>query len=361
MFGTDEPELDPLDPHWQRFAARSKQAVSPERIRLDVERFPAPRNRLHSPVAMARADEILMDTLTGAGWIADRQVFELNNARGFLDYEQGGYPAGAKPAIYRRLVGANVLGIKRGLESTDVVLVGAHHDTIRDSPGADDNTASVAALLELARLLGPYSFRDTIVLAAFDMEELSLFGSRELVRLLGRERRIRGAVIYETMSYSATEPHTQKLPKGLALLYPLQKSKIERREFRGDWTAVLYRQSSLDLARDFGAALVHAAGPETVILLRDLSDLPLVGPVIRAIPLVAAFSRSDHQSFWRAGIPAILITDTANFRNPNYHLPTDTPDTLDYPRVAAIVSATAIAVAKLAGWRSEETGFSAPS
>jgi Zn-dependent M28 family amino/carboxypeptidase len=301
-----------------------------------------------------------MEGFRAAGWMADRHAFELKRARGYLDYEHGRYPAGAKPVIYPRLVGANVLAVKRGRESTDVVVVGAHHDTIRDSPGADDNTASVAALLELARFLGPYSFRDTIVLAAFDMEELSLFGSRELVRFIGQEQRIRGAIIYETMAYGATAAHTQKVPKGLALLYPSQVSRIERREFRGDWTAVLYRQSAIDIARDFAGALVHAAGPEMVILLRDPADLPVVGPLMRAVPLAAQFGRSDHQSFWRAGIPAILVTDTANFRNPHYHRPTDTPDTLDYPRVAAIVGATAIAVAKLAGWKSDEAGFNAP-
>jgi hypothetical protein len=163
------------------------------------------------------------------------------------------------------------------------------------------------------------------------------------------------------MAFSATAPHTQRVPKGLALLYPSQASRIKRREFRGDWTAVLYRQSSLDIARDFGGALVHTAGPGMAMLLRDLGETPLIGPLTRAIPLVAQFSRSDHLSFWQAGIPAILVTDTANFRNPNYHLPTDTPDTLDYPRVAAIVEATAIAVAKMAGWREDETAISAPS
>jgi hypothetical protein len=356
MFGTSEPALDPLDAKWSDFSDRCARVLEPDRIFADVARLPTPRNRLHAPEAMFRADEILIESFTQSGWMSERQGFQLERVRGYLDYAQGRYSAGAKPAVYQRLVGANVVAIKPGTDSADVVLVGAHHDTIRDSPGADDNTASVAAVLELARLLGPYSFRHTLVLAAFDMEELGFFGSQELVRLIHPHRRVLGAFIYETMSYTASAPNTQKVPKGLAHLYPNQMHRIRSREFRGDWTAVLYRESSVEMAKDFGAALAHELGPSAGILLRDPADLPMIGALCRVIPFAAHFSRSDHLSFWRAGIPAILITDTANFRNPHYHLPTDTADTLDYPRVAAIVRATAVAVAKLAEWRPEEAG-----
>src|SRR5438552_14448668 len=172
MFGTGEPTLDPLEGIWLDFAEHCNRVSSPARIRADVERLPAPRNRIHAPEAMAQCDEILIEAFNGAGWNAHRHAFQVKNVRGRLDYAQDRYPAGSKPAIYRGLAGANVVATKAGLESKDVIVVGAHHDTIRDSPGADDNTASVAALLDLARFLGRYSFRDTIVLAAFDMEEL---------------------------------------------------------------------------------------------------------------------------------------------------------------------------------------------
>ena len=84
-------------------------------------------------------------------------------------------------------------------------------------------------------------------------------------------------------------------------------------------------------------------------------DLPVIGGLLRLMPGMRHLSRSDHLSFWKAGIPAILITDTADFRNPNYHQPTDTPGTLDYERVAAIVQATAVTVAKLAGHHPAQT------
>src|SRR5258708_26995150 len=159
MFGTGEPTLDRLEGVWLDFAEQGNRAVSPARIQADVERLPAPRNRLHAPEAMARCDDILIEAFNGAGWKAHRHTFQVENARGLLDYAHGRHAAGSKRAIYRRLSGANVVAIKAGLESKDVIIVGAHHDTIRDSPGADDNTASVAALLELAPFLWRRSFR----------------------------------------------------------------------------------------------------------------------------------------------------------------------------------------------------------
>ena len=355
MFPTREPQPSPLDDPSITFAELAKQAVDPARIWKDVERLPAPRNRLHAATAMDEADRILVESFSAAGWMAGLSGFDIRNVRGVLDYAEGRYPAGAKPIIYPRLIGANILALKPGVESTDVVVVGAHHDTIRDSPGADDNTASVAALLELARLLGPYSFRDTVLLAVFDMEELNMFGSRELVRLLAPQRRVRSAIIFETMAYGSKLPGTQKVPKALAHFYPEQAEKIRKREFRGDWTAVIYNNSALDMATAFGSALAHVAGPDAAILFRDLSDLPMIGGLLRLLPGIRHLSRSDHLSFWKAGIPAILITDTADFRNPNYHQPTDTPDTLDYERIATIVQATAITVAKLAGHHPAQT------
>ena len=331
---------------WER---QVTAAVSPDRLRRDVEQLPAPRSRLHSPDRMAQADELILDSLAAAAWPAERRPYEFHDAAGFLDHAEGPFPAGAKLKFYRHLAGINILGIKEGAASRDVIVVGAHHDTIRDSPGADDNTASVAAVLELARVLAPYRFRRTIALAAFDMEEIHCFGSRALVAELTAERRIAGACVYESMAYSDTAPHSQSWPHGLGLLYPGLRRRIGRRHFAGDWTLVVHRRSSRGLARCFADAMVSTAGSGSVLSVCDRSDLPVIGRLARRlVPMVANLARSDHLAFWRAGIPAILITDTADFRNPNYHRPTDTPDTLDYERLAAIVAATAIGLARQA-------------
>jgi Zn-dependent M28 family amino/carboxypeptidase len=94
--------------------------------------------------------------------------------------------------------------------------------------------------------------------------------------------------------------------------------------------------------------LATIAGPDAVVTVRDPVDLPVGGLLARVAPWVGHFARSDHSEFWKLGVPAIQITDTANFRNPHYHGATDTPDTLDYRRIADIAASTAVALIKLA-------------
>src|SRR2546430_3941082 len=104
MFGTSEPALDPLDAKWSDFADRCGKVVEPDRILADVARLPTPRNRLHAPEAMCRADEILIESFTRSGWMSERQGFQLKRVRGYLDYARGSFSAGARPAVYQRLV-----------------------------------------------------------------------------------------------------------------------------------------------------------------------------------------------------------------------------------------------------------------
>jgi hypothetical protein len=332
-------DLDVDLDEWERQVG---SAVSAARIRLDVERLPAPRSRIHWPARMAAADEVIAGSLGAAGWRAEARPYEFSNVAGFLDHAEGRFPAGGKLKFYKHLAGINVVGTKEGVSSAEVLVVGAHHDTIRDSPGADDNTASVAAMLELGRVLAPYRFERTIMLVAFDMEEIQCFGSRALVAELARERRVAGAIVYESMAYLDPAPYSQSWPRGLGLLYPGLRRKLARRRFAGDWNLVVYRRSSRRLARSFTAALARTAGAGSAFSVCDWGDLPVAGRAARRlVPAAANLVRSDHLAFWRAGLPAILITDTADFRNPHYHMPTDTPDTLDYERLAAIVAATA--------------------
>jgi hypothetical protein len=349
MFGTREPKLRPLNEALRFWTDGIVNAVSPGRLRKDVEQLPAPRNRLHSPHAMDQAGDIIAHVFDDAGWSVERRSFELATVIGCLDYGAGLLPAGVIPTLYPHLKGANILALKEGVSSSETIIVGAHYDTIRDSPGADDNSASVAALMETARVLAPYSFEKTIVLAAIDMEEIGFFGSKELVKEFSRQRKIQCAIIYETMAYTATEPGSQEIPPRIGWLYPGQMRRIKNRRFAGDWTLVLYRGFSSWAARYFADGLSYTANPQVPVLIRDPLDIPVLGRVIkRVIPNAGAFGRSDQISFWEAGIPAIMISDTANFRNPHYHEPTDTPETLDYDRLAAIVSATAVTLARMA-------------
>src|SRR5262249_9479548 len=101
------------------------------------------------------------------------------------------------------------------------------------------------------------------------------------------------------------------------------------RDFRGDFTALIYRQSARPLATCFAECLDLLAGPSAAILLRAPSDLPVLGPLLaRTLPFVRDFARSDHVAFWEAGLPAAPTPDPATFRNPPYPRPSDRPGTL---------------------------------
>lgn len=344
MFGASEPRLRPLPEAAAARLAEIRGRIDAGRPRDDLARLPGPRNRLHAAEAMERTDRMLLECFREAGWEAELRPFEERDVWAYVDHDDF-----MRRVHHERLADANVVARKEG-ESSDALVVVAHHDTVRDTPGADDNGAGVVALLELARVLAPERLRWTVVLAAVDMEELGLFGSHRLVRELSAERPILGALVYETMAYTDPSPGAQLLPPGLGAVYVGQVRRIKGRGSRGDFTALIYQAGGRELVIGFGEALQQVAGRDAAVLLREPTDLPLLGGVLRrTVPFVRNFSRSDHVAFWEAGIPAIWITDTANFRNPNYHRPSDTPETIDLDRLSAIVAASAAVLLDGAG------------
>lgn len=323
-------------------AARWQAEIDPGQLRRLIESLPAPRSRLHAPEAMAATDELILDGWRVAGWNVDRQELHLRDVAGGLDTLRR-----YTPHVYERLDGVNLIAELPG-EDREAIVVVAHHDTVLDSPGADDNGAGVVAILELARLLGGRRFRRTVVLAAPDFEELGLVGSRSLVPRLQERYRVAGAIVYDAIAYTDPAPNTQRVPPGVATVYPGQIRRLRDRDMAGDAILAIYRDSADRLVRDWGRCLAATIGRERVVLLRDPVDLPVVGRLAARVPGARNFSRSDHVNFWRAGLPAIHVTDTAPFRNPNYHLPSDTPDTLDYATLAAIIASTALVIEQLA-------------
>lgn len=345
MFGTREPRLNPIDPSLLPWITEVMRRIDPHHLRTQVEALPAPRNRFHWPEAMSQTDQLILDTFLESGWMTEKRPFAYRKGRIRWSIGDAG-----DHGTRLHLAGLNILGTKEGTQSREALIVGAHHDTVRDTGGADDNGAGIAAILTLARILAPYRFQRSVILAAFDMEEVGLLGSRALVPALLKERPLRGAVIFETMAYTSTKPNSQRLPPGLGLLYPGQIRRIRRRQFSGDWTLLLYRQTALPLVQGFAEGLAHLAGPGVPLLVRTATDLPVIGrPLGSLVPALHHFARSDHTAFWEAEVPAMMVTDTANFRNPHYHRPSDTPDTLNYDRLAAIIGATAVATARTAG------------
>ena len=308
-------------------AASPRSVADPGRLRELVESLPAPRVRSVGPAAMESADRMILDAFGSAGWPAELRPFDLP------------------------VPGVNVVATREGA-ARDAVVVVAHHDTVPGSGGADDNGSGVAGLVELARLLAPLRLPRTVVLAAVDYEESGLLGSQHLVRELTAARPVIGAFVFEMLGYADHEPGSQQLPPGFGLLYPRLARRLRRRGLRGDFIAVIHRRSSRRLAATFSDCLREVAGPASAVPVRAPSDVPLLGAALAmAMPLVRNFARSDHVSFWEAGVPAVQLTDTANFRNPHYHRPGDTPETLDYDLLADVVTATARAVERIAGGR----------
>jgi Zn-dependent M28 family amino/carboxypeptidase len=202
------------------------------------------------------------------------------------------------------------------------LVVGAHYDSWFDAPGANDNGSGVAAVIELARMLRDLQGRSSIRirLVLFANEEPPWFQTDRMgslvyaLRLKASGERVAGMMSLETIGYYDERPGTQYYPAPLGLLYP----------DKGDFVAFV------------GLADSRAFVRRTVAAFRANARFPSVGGT--APSLVAGTDWSDHWSFEKAGFPALMVTDTAPFRYPYYHRRGDTPDKLDYDRLARVVS-----------------------
>ncbi|MDT8386852.1 MAG: M20/M25/M40 family metallo-hydrolase [Thiogranum sp.] len=214
-----------------------------------------------------------------------------------------------------------------------VLEFGAHYDTVATTPGADDNASGVAALLEIARVLSDLPNRRTIRLCFFAEEENGREGSIQHVRNLTlRNEKLAGAVILEMVGYTNSTPGSQGSPVRIPLLFWPPDT--------GDFVAVVGNFTSGSLGNRFESAAA-----------RYVPELPLFS-ANRLGGLFEDALRGDHKPYWDQNYKAIMLTDTADFRNPHYHRPTDTPDTLDYEFLTAITRAalaTAITWSGLAG------------
>lgn len=205
--------------------------------------------------------------------------------------------------------GVNVIGRLPGLERpAEQILIGAHYDSHWACNGADDNASGVAGVFEAARVLSGHRFARTLVFACFDVEEVNLQGSTDYARRAQAQGDdIRGVLVFEMIGYRDETPNSQRVPELLRLAFPDLAAQIDARMNAGDF--LLY-------ASDEDSALLEhlQAAAETL-------ELPLIGVQLDANLRagITAFRRSDHAPFWDAGYPGIMLTDTAEYRNPRYH------------------------------------------
>jgi Zn-dependent M28 family amino/carboxypeptidase len=246
-------------------------------------------------------------------------------------FEEEGLPVREQAYQYYDQRVTNVLAtVPATVGASAYYVVGAHYDTVPGTPGADDNASAMAVLLELAGRLRQARPKPPVVFAAFTLEEPPAYstghqGSRIFVRQCqSNGDSMLGALILEMVGYTAPRqryPLVSRWPG-----YPAQGNFIG---IIGNWRS-----------RRFGGSVLRG--------FRKNSDLPVESLFLPFDGRILPETRlSDHAAFWDAGLPAIMVTDTAFFRNPNYHLPSDTIDTLDFTFMAQLVKSLELALLDL--------------
>ena len=257
---------------------------------------------------LAAAADYVEATFTKAGHVVSRQSFQ------------------AKGELCQNLE-IEIRGITKPGE---IVLIGAHYDSVVGSPGADDNASAVAALLALAKLPALQKPARTLRFVAFVNEEPPFFQTEQMGSLVcARRCRERGdnivtALVIESVGYYSTAKGSQKYPFPVGLFYPS----------RGDFIAFVSRTKDRALVR------------RCVKSFRERAQFPCEGGALPGV--LPGIGWSDHWAFWQVDYPALMVTDTATFRSPHYHTEHDTPDKLDYDRLARVVDGMEKVIRELA-------------
>jgi hypothetical protein len=283
--------------------------VDSRRMQADVEfltNLQPPRNN-EKPEALAAAASYIRGVFTRTGRVVDDQVF------------------GPRKAYHN-------IAVSFGPETGPRIVIGAHYDVCGDNPGADDNASGVAGVLELARLLESIKppLRYRVDLVAFANEEPPFFKSGNMGSLVYARKlaadgvKVKAMICLEMIGCYSTAPGSQSYPVNiLRLFYPS----------RGNFIGVISDWHNFGLVRKIKRHMKQAMSMEV--------------HSINAPAFVPGIDFSDHWSFWKTGYPAVMISDTAFYRNPRYHEAGDTADTLDYGRMAEVIKGVYWAVV---GW-----------
>jgi len=279
-------------------------------MRSHLQALISERHPISSPAGLRRAQDYLADQFRRVGLEVSFHQFR------------------ALGGTYKNVIAALCPQQGSGRRTGPPLIIAAHYDTVEGSPGADDNASGLAVMLEAARALSPMTLAREIRFIAFCLEEEDLLGSLAYAAALkeaGEE--IAGAIVLECVGYTSEKRGSQAIP----VATPIAVSDV------GDFLAIVGNSASAPLVNAFKRAATREA--------RELKTVSLVVPAKgERLPDTR---RSDHAAFWHYGYPALMLTDTANFRNPHYHGGTDTFETLDLTfmqRVVRAVTAAAISL-----------------
>lgn len=269
----------------------------------------------------AAARQTITAALVASGWEVEEQAFE--RGRNLVATYPLRLNGNAEEAVSERAVSEQAVS-ERAVSEAGQIIVGAHYDTVQGSPGADDNATGVAVLLELAALYDELhhveqqqlrsesavaqassTLPQGLTLVFFDQEEQGLLGSFAFTAEPGNLEDVRSVVVLDMLGASCEEPGCQQYPEFLDQM-------VEGLSDRGDFIAVVGEAERPGLLGAFGRAEGDAALPSVLRV-----PVPFKGL------LTPDVLRSDHAPFWLNGVGAVLVTDTANLRNPHYHQPSD--------------------------------------
>jgi len=268
--------------------------------------------------------------------IGERNLDRVASMKTTTDYIRGelaqlGYSVDEQNYIVAGQSASNLEAQLPGASASEaIVIVGAHYDSVTGTVGADDNASGVAAVFELARILKETRLRRTVRFVFFANEEPPYFQTDTMGsfvyahELHSKGIRVSAMISLETIGFYSDFPGSQKYPPVLGLLYPS----------RGNFVGFVSDGESRDLLQ------------RSIRAFRGSAKFPSEG--VAAPATWPGVGWSDHWSFWQFGYPAIMVTDTAPFRNPYYHTVRDTRNKLDFPKLALVVDGLRSVISALA-------------
>jgi len=271
----------------------------------------------------------------GIGTRTYRDLDQLDKAADYIagQFTSFGYQVSRQPFLFAGTTYHNVIAELKGTHSPEsLLIVGAHYDSVGTTPGADDNASGVAGLLGLAQALAGRKPRNTIRFVAFALEEWPVYRSSNMASfhyarsLYKKNESVEGMICLEMLGFFSDAAGSQHYP------FPLMNRIFPK---TGNFIALVGNQRSKGFTGQITASFKKA------------TDLPCI--TLNAPAIVVGIDFSDHWSFNKFGYKALMVTDTAFYRNPHYHEPSDQPGTLDYGRMAKVVQGLTRSLEEWAG------------